>query len=217
MKNKLFYRHIIISLFALFLFSNKVWPANKTCKFTGLQSSIKFGYVMPFQNAFREEYKQQLFIGNIAVPVSIGFASQFVFHKGFGLRVGCDMARFKATNGPITLSMIDATIGPTYSKHFGPGGKFRATASIGLGPSWALAKSEYQEYLSTTSYQTVQETIVYRSICTQMEADMQYNIKECFNLGTYIAFYRKKYDSSNQGGFGILSGVKIGLHFTITK
>jgi hypothetical protein len=124
---------------------------------------------------------------------------------------------FKATNGPIILSMIDAAVGPTYSKHFGPGEKLRASVSIGLGPSWALMMSEYQETVSAISYQIVKETVVYRSICTQMGIDVQYNIKDFFAVGTHATFHREKYDSPSQGGIGIISGAKIGLYLTLTK
>ena len=217
MANKFFYRYIVIAFIALFILSSKVWSASETYKSAGIQASIRCGYVMPFQHAFREEYNQQLFIGNNSIPISIGIASQIICRKGFGIMVGCDMARFKALNGPINLSLIDATGGPTYTKHFGPGKKLSATASLGLGPSWALTMGEYQEALSAISYQTVKETVVYRSICTQMELDVQYNIKDCCAVGTYVAFCRKKYDPPSQGGLGVLSGTKIGLYFTLIK
>jgi hypothetical protein len=217
MKNKLFFRHIIISIFTLFLLSNKAWPVNETFKNTGLQASIKLGYVIPFQTAFRDEYKQQLFIGNTSVPVSIGFASQVVLHKGLGIRVGCDLARFKAINGPIRLSLISAVVGPSFTMYFGSMDRFSATASSGLGPSWALSKGEYQEALSAISHQPVKETIVYRSICTQMGIDLQYNLKGRFAIGTYVAFHREKYDPTSRGGLGTISRANLGIYFSFIK
>jgi len=217
MANKFFYRYIVIAFIALFILSSNVWSASETYKSAGIQASIRCGYVMPFQHAFREEYNQQLFIGNNSIPISIGIASQIICRKGFGIMVGCDMARFKAINGPINLSLIDATGGPTYTKHFGPGKKLSATASLGLGPSWALMASEYIEALATISPRMVKETIIYKTINAQIEIDAQYKVNSCLAVGAYLGLCRKKFDASSQGGLGNLSGTHVGLYFTLIK
>lgn len=181
------------------------------------QTTVRTGHTIPFQSSFRRQYNQQLFTGTSGLPLSLNVDAKAIWASGFGVCIGGGTSKYRMCDGPISLRLYDVTAGPLYARRFGCAGKSSAIASISFGPSWALTTCEYEQTDNGTVYSTVKETIVKRSITTQLGIDIQHNVLEWLVLGYFMSFSYQKFDEPSRGGLGNLGGLNIGMSMSIIE